>query len=123
MAQTVTNARNLCCRQEHVCQFFSEETDWRSGLYTYSQKNSHNFPYLQKIYRVLLTHLRRQGLKLLILTFKRSQLVVVGYYRTTGEFFLVSANSSTIVLYNMRLRREGGKENALSSSCEHFLSQ
>lgn len=27
---------------------FSEETDWRSGLYTYSQKNSHDFPYLQK---------------------------------------------------------------------------
>lgn len=39
--------------------------------------------------------------------------MVVGYYRTTGEFFLVSANSSTIFLYNMRLRQQGGKENAL----------
>lgn len=67
----------------------------------------------KKIYRVLFAHLRRQGLKLLILTFKRLQLVVVGYYRTTGEFFLVSANSSTMVLYNTRLGREGGKENAL----------
>lgn len=28
--------------------FFPEETDWRSGLYTYSQKNSHNFPYFEK---------------------------------------------------------------------------
>lgn len=34
-------------------RFFSEETDWRSGLYTYSQKNSHNFPYLQKIYSII----------------------------------------------------------------------
>lgn len=38
---------------------------------------------------------------------------MVGYYRTTGEFFLVSANSSTILLYNTRLGRAGGKENAL----------
>lgn len=94
-------------------RFFSEETDWRSGLYAYPQKNSHNFPYSQKINRLLFAHWRRQGLKLLIRTFKRSQLVVVGYHRTTGEFFLVSANSSSMVLYNMRLGWEGGKENAL----------
>lgn len=39
--------------------------------------------------------------------------MVVGYYRTTGEFFLVSTNSSTIFLNNVRLRQQGGKENAL----------
>lgn len=67
----------------------------------------------KKTYSELFAHWTRQGLKLLILTFKRSQLVVVGYYRTTGEFFLVSANSSTILLYNTRLGRAGGKENGL----------
>lgn len=67
----------------------------------------------KKTYIALFAHWTRQGLKLLILTFKHSQLVVVGYYRTTGEFFLVSANSSTILLYNTRLGRAGGKENAL----------
>lgn len=36
---------------------------------------------------------------------------MVGYYGTTGEFFLVSANSSIVVFYNMRLGQEGGKEN------------
>lgn len=67
----------------------------------------------KKIRQSLFTHFRRQGLKLLILTFKCSQLGVVGYYRTTREFFLVSANSSTMVLYNMWSGQEGGKENAL----------
>lgn len=71
------------------------------------------FHIYKKTHIVLFAHWTRQGLKLLILTFQRSQLVVVGYYRTTGEFFLVSANSSIILLYNMRLGRAGGKENAL----------
>lgn len=38
----------LADRSMFVSCFFSEETDWRSGLYNYSQKNSHNFPCLPK---------------------------------------------------------------------------
>lgn len=67
----------------------------------------------KKTYTGLFAHWTRQGLKLSILTFKGSQLVEVGHYRTTGEFFLVSANSSTILLYNTRLGLLWGKENAL----------
>lgn len=33
--------------------FFSEETDWRSGLYAASQKNCRDFPHLKKPYSVI----------------------------------------------------------------------
>lgn len=113
VAQTVTNARNLSGRQEHARQFFLKRLTGAVVCALILRAIPIVFQTYKKPYTALCVHWTRQGLKLLIQTLKRSQLVVVGYYRTPGEFFLVSANSSTILLYNTRLGRAGGKENAL----------